>query len=70
MQTWIKICATTGVDDALVSIEAGANALGFVFAPSKRQVSAKQAAKIAARIPDNVERVGVFSDEPAVHIAA
>ena len=70
MQTWIKICATTGVDDALASIEAGANALGFVFAPSKRQVSAEQAAMIIARLPADMERVGVFSDDPVERVAA
>ena len=70
MKTWIKICATTCVDDALASIEAGANALGFVFAPSKRRVSAEQAAEIVAHIPAGVERVGVFSDEPAARVAA
>lgn len=70
MHIWIKICATTCVDDALASIEAGANALGFVFAPSKRRVSAQQAAEIVAHIPAGVERVGVFSDEPAARVAA
>ncbi|HEY6352817.1 MAG TPA: phosphoribosylanthranilate isomerase [Candidatus Angelobacter sp.] len=70
MRIWIKICATTCVDDALASIEAGANALGFVFAPSKRCVSAEQAAKIVAQLPGHVERVGVFSDESAEQVAA
>lgn len=69
MKIWIKICATTCVDDALASIDAGANALGFVFAPSRRRVSAEQAAKIVAHIPAGVERVGVFSDEPAARVA-
>jgi len=70
MPTWIKICATTCVEDALASIEAGANALGFVFAPSKRRVSAEQAAKIIGQLPHNVERVGVFSNDSAEHVAA
>jgi phosphoribosylanthranilate isomerase len=69
MRTWIKICATTSLDDALASIEAGADALGFVFAPSKRRVSAEQAATIVAQIPAQVERVGVFNDAPAAHVA-
>lgn len=69
MRTWIKICATTSLEDALASIEAGADALGFVFAPSKRRVSAEQAAKIAAQIPAHVKRVGVFNDDMAAHIA-
>jgi phosphoribosylanthranilate isomerase len=69
MQTWIKICATTCIEDALASIEAGANALGFVFAPSKRRVFARQAQEIVAQLPESVERIGVFSDESAERIA-
>lgn len=70
MPTWIKICATTCVEDALASIEAGADALGFVFASSKRRVSAEQAAKIITQLPPKVERVGVFSNDSAEHVAA
>ena len=70
MQTWIKICATTCVEDAFASVEAGANALGFVFAPSKRRVSVEQAAKIITQLPSNVERVGVFNNESVERVAA
>jgi phosphoribosylanthranilate isomerase len=70
MPTWIKICGTTSIEDALASIEAGANALGFVFAPSRRRVSPKQAREIANRLPGNVERVGVFVNESAEAIRA
>lgn len=70
MPIWIKICATTCVEDALASVEAGANALGFVFAPSKRRVSAEQAAKIIVELPSNVERVGVFNNESVTSVAA
>lgn len=69
MRTWIKICATTCIEDALASIEAGANALGFVFAPSKRRVTPEQAAEIVAQLPENIERIGVFSDETAKRVA-
>lgn len=69
MKTWIKICATTCIEDALASIEAGANALGFVFAPSKRRVSPEQAKAIVAQLPAGVERIGVFSDETAERVA-
>lgn len=69
MKTWIKICATTCIEDALASIDAGANALGFVFAPSKRRVSPEQAKAIVAQLPAGVERIGVFSDETAERVA-
>jgi len=68
MRTWIKICATTCIEDALASIEAGADALGFVFAPSKRRVSAEQAQAIVAELPANIERVGVFSGDSPAHV--
>ena len=54
----------------MASIEAGANALGFVFAPSKRRVSADQVAKIVAQLPPAVGRVGVFNNDSSEHIAA
>jgi phosphoribosylanthranilate isomerase len=66
---WIKICATTCIEDALASIEAGANAVGFVFAPSKRQVSAQQVQTITAQLPFNIERIGVFSDDDPSRVA-
>ena len=50
MRTWIKICGTTSLEDALSSIEAGANALGFIFAPSKRRVSVEQAVATLAPV--------------------
>lgn len=69
MQTWIKICATTSIEDALASIEAGANALGFVFAPSKRRVSAGQARAIVAEVPEAIGCIGVFSNESVEQVA-
>lgn len=57
---WVKVCGTTTLDDARLAIDAGADALGFVFAPSPRQVSPAQVAAIAARLPLHVERYGVF----------
>lgn len=69
MKTWIKICATTCIEDALASIDAGANALGFVFAPSQRRVSPEQAKAIVAELPAGIERVGVFNDETAERVA-
>jgi phosphoribosylanthranilate isomerase len=63
MKTWIKFCGTTSLDDALASIAAGADALGFIFATSKRRVTMEQAHEILRGIPDRVERIGVFLDE-------
>lgn len=60
MQTWIKFCGTTSVEDALASVEAGVNALGFIFAPSKRRVTMEEAQAIIRELPGNVERIGVF----------
>src|SRR6267154_2606779 len=68
MRIWIKICATTSVEDGLAAIEAGADAVGFVFAPSRRQVTAEQARAIIAGLPAGIERVGVFHDETAENI--
>src|SRR5947209_11801056 len=60
MHTWIKICGTTCVEDALNSIEAGADALGFIFAPSRRHVTPRLAQEIIRQLPHSVERIGVF----------
>ena len=46
MSLWIKICANTSLGDAQLAAEAGADAVGFVFAPSPRRVTAEQAAQI------------------------
>ena len=63
--TWIKICGTTNLDDALASVEAGADALGFVFAPSPRRISPRDAAKMIAGLPAAVEKIGVFVNQSA-----
>ena len=63
MQTWIKFCGTTSLADALASVDAGAEALGFIFAPSKRQITPDRAQEIIRELPENIERVGVFVDE-------
>src|SRR5262245_14729091 len=60
MQTWIKFCGTTSLEDALASVEAGATSLGFIFAPSKRRVTPENAQAIIERLPPGVERIGVF----------
>jgi len=65
---WVKICANTNLEDALLAVDAGADAVGFVFAPSKRQVTAEQVAEIVAGLPDGVETVGVFTTTDAEEI--
>jgi phosphoribosylanthranilate isomerase len=68
MPTWIKFCGTTCLEDAQASIEAGADALGFIFAPSKRQVTLAQAREIVKKLDATVERIGVFMDSPLEEI--
>lgn len=66
--TWVKICGTTNLEDARAAVEAGADALGFVFAESPRRVSPEAAAKIVSALPPQVEKVGVFAGHPAQSI--
>jgi phosphoribosylanthranilate isomerase len=67
--TWIKICGITNLDDALAATDAGANALGFVFYPkSPRYVSLGTAQSIVAKIPQQIEKVGVFVNETADNV--
>jgi phosphoribosylanthranilate isomerase len=67
--TWVKICGTTNLDDALAAVEAGANAVGFVFyARSPRRVSVETAQSIIAQLPKHIEKVGVFVNETVARI--
>ncbi len=68
MSTWIKVCGTTSLEDALSSIEAGADALGFIFAPSKRRILPENAQKIIRELPQKIEKIGVFLDAGAMGI--
>ena len=64
--TWIKICGTTNLEDALTAVDAGADALGFVFyEQSPRKVDVQTAREIVAKLPARVEKVGVFVSESA-----
>jgi phosphoribosylanthranilate isomerase len=65
---WVKICANTNLEDALLAADLGADAVGFVFAPSKRQVTAAQVAAITAHLPAHVERVGVFQGSTSAEV--
>jgi len=59
----VKICGITSESDALLAVSLGASAVGFVFAPSPRQVSVHVAGDVAKRLPEHVLTVGVFRDE-------
>lgn len=68
-KTRIKICGTTNLADALLAAEAGADALGVIFAPiSKRLVSPQVARDISLSVGPCVGRVGVFLDQPLTEV--
>lgn len=59
--TWVKICGTTNLEDALLAVEAGADAVGFVFYDkSPRKISPETARAIVEKLPANIEKIGVF----------
>jgi phosphoribosylanthranilate isomerase len=60
---FVKICGVTSEADALLAVGMGANAVGFVFAPSPRQMGAAAVADIVKRLPHETVTVGVFRDE-------
>ena len=60
---FVKICGVTNESDALLAVALGADALGFVLAPSSRRVAPDRARDIARRVPGDVLTVGVFRDE-------
>ena len=69
---WIKICANTNLEDAQLAAQLGADALGFVFAPSPRRVTPDEVARITPHLPKSIERIGVFpalEAEQITHIA-
>lgn len=70
MSLWIKICANTSLADAMLAVDAAADAVGFVFAPSPRQVTIEQVANITPALPSSVEKIGVFVDSTVEEIEA
>jgi phosphoribosylanthranilate isomerase len=67
---WIKICGNTSLEDARLAAEAGADAVGFVFASSPRRVTAAQVAAITPHLPPDLEKIGVFVDSSLDEIAS
>ena len=59
---FVKVCGTTSEEDALLAVAVGADAVGFVLAPSPRQVAVERVRDIVARLPPDVLTVGVFRD--------
>jgi len=66
--TLVKICGITNAGDALVAADAGADAVGFIFAESLRRVGLEEARGISIALPENLIRVGVFVDEEPAEI--
>jgi phosphoribosylanthranilate isomerase len=60
---FVKICGITNEDDGLLAVALGADAVGFMFAPSVRQLQPVRARDIVRRLPPEVLTVGVFRDE-------
>src|SRR5688500_16813625 len=60
---FVKVCGTTSEADALLAVAMGADAVGFIFAPSPRQVQPGTVADIVKRLPPEIVTVGVFRDE-------
>jgi len=61
--TKIKICGITNLTDALLASDFGADAIGFIFAPSPRRISPLKASRIISNLPPFIHKVGVFKDE-------
>ncbi len=60
MAIWVKICGLTTSGAVEAAVAAGADALGFVFAPSKRQVTPEQATQLARTVPRHIARFAVM----------
>ncbi|QKE74255.1 phosphoribosylanthranilate isomerase [Arthrobacter citreus] len=59
----VKICGITDLTSAQIAVDAGADAIGFVFAESKRQVKIDEAKKIIKSLPNSILKIGVFVNE-------
>ena len=69
--TWVKICGMTNLEDALTAVEAGADAVGFVFyEKSPRKISVEAAREIVEKLPGRLDKIGVFVNEPPDRVSA
>src|SRR5262249_5568634 len=69
--TWVKICGITNLEDAQTAVDAGADALGFVFYDkSARRIDLHRARDIIEQLPSKAEKVGVFVDERDEQVSA
>src|SRR6185312_1576280 len=69
-RTWVKFCGCRTWSDVSGAIEAGADAVGLIFASSPRRIQWDDAREIARRLPAEIETVGVFVDPSAEDINA
>jgi len=65
---FVKICGITTEADALLAVALGADGIGFLFAPSPRQVSAQAVRRITERVPPEIMTVGVFRNEAPARV--
>ncbi|MGN7476928.1 phosphoribosylanthranilate isomerase [Solibacillus silvestris] len=70
--TKVKICGLKEIEHVETAVKAGADFIGFMFAPSKRRITVEEAVELAKAIPNTVKKVGVFVNEERaaiLHIA-
>jgi len=65
----VKICGIANAGDARVAADAGADAVGLIFAESPRRVDVEEACRISVALPENIIRVGVFVDEDPAEVS-
>ncbi len=65
---FVKVCGITNPGDARVAADAGADAIGLIFAESPRRISSDEARKVSIALPDDVVKVGVFVDAGAAEV--